>query len=216
MSGDEGHSIHRRLAQQARPYWLHLTGVFLLSLLSSPFALLSPLPLKIAVASVLDHRPLPWLLETWLPHGLTQSPAGPLALAVGLLVGVAVLTQVRDFGNGLLTAYTGEKLLRSFRAQLFRHVQRLSFSYHDSKGTADSTYRIQYDAASVQNIVVEGVVPFITSAVTFLSMIYVTARINWQLAIVALAVSPAIFLVSRTYRHRMRRQSREVKKMESS
>src|SRR5207245_10345181 len=118
--------------------------------------------------------------------------------------------------RSLLTAYTGEKLLRGFRAQLFRHVQRLSFSYHDSKGTADSTYRIQYDAASVQNIVVEGVVPFITSAVTFLSMIYVTARINWQLAIVALAVSPAIFLVSRTYRHRMRRQSREVKKMESS
>src|SRR6266536_591621 len=57
---------------------------------------------------------------------------------------------------------------------------------------------------------------FTASAITFLSMIYVTARINWQLAVVALAVSPAIFLVSRTYRRRMRRQSREVKKMESS
>jgi len=216
MSGDMRRSLYWRLAQQARPYWLHLCGVFLLSLLSSPFALLSPLPLKIAVDSVLDHRPLPWFLETWLPHGLTQSSTGLLALAVGLLVGVAVLTQFRDFANGLLTSYTGEKLLRSFRAELFRHVQQLSFSYHDTKGTADSTYRIQYDATSVQKIIVEGVVPFITSAVTFLSMIYVTARINWQLAIVALAVSPAIFLVSRTYRRQMRRQSREVKKMESS
>src|SRR5213078_2592902 len=80
----------------------------------------------------------------------------------------------------------------------------------------DSTYRIQYDATSVQNIVVEGVIPFITSAVTFLTMIYVTTRINWQLAAVALAVSPLIFLVSRTYRRRLRRQSREVKKLESS
>src|SRR6266536_3217221 len=57
---------------------------------------------------------------------------------------------------------------------------------------------------------------FTASAITFLSMIYVTARINWQLAVVALAVSPAIFLVSRTYRRRMRRQAREVKKLESS
>jgi len=216
MSGDKRRSLSWRLAQQARPYWLHLSGVFLLSLLSSPFALLSPLPLKIAVDSVLDHRPLPWFLETWLPRGLTQSPTGLLALAVGLLVGVAVLTQLRDFANALLTSYTGEKLLRGFRAQLFRHVQQLSFSYHDTKGTADSTYRIQYDATSVQKIIVDGVVPFITSAVTFLSMIYVTTRINWQLAIVALAVSPAIFVVSRTYRPRMRGQSREARKMESS
>jgi ATP-binding cassette, subfamily B, bacterial len=216
MNANQPKSLHGRLVQQARPYWLHLTGIFLLSLLSSPFALVAPLPLKIAVDNVLDHRPLPQFLNAWLPQDLAQSPTGLLVLAIGLLVGVAVLTQLRDFANALLTAYTGEKLLRNFRAQLFRHVQRLSFSYHDRKGTADSTYRIQYDAAAVQNIVVEGVVPFITSAITFLTMIYVTARINWRLAIVALTVAPAIFLVSRTYRRRMRRQSREVKKMESS
>ena len=216
MNGDKGHSLHWRLAQQARPYWLHLIGIFLLSLLSSPFALLGPLPLKIAVDNVVDDRPLPPFLHFWLPQAVTQSSTGLLALAVGLLIAVALLTQLRDFVNALLTAYTGEKLLRAFRAQLFRHVQQLSFSYHDSKGTADSTYRIQYDAAAVQNIIVEGVIPFITSAVTFLTMIYVTTRINWQLAIVALAVSPAIFLVSRTYRRRLRRQAREVKKMESS
>src|SRR5712671_6398270 len=100
MSGDRGHSLQWRLAQEARPYWLHLTGIFLLSLLSSPFALFSPLPLKIAVDSVLDHRPLPRFLQAWLPQGVTESPTGLLVLAVGLLVGVAVLTQVRDFANG--------------------------------------------------------------------------------------------------------------------
>src|SRR5947208_11495837 len=191
MNGHKGQSPQWRLAQLARPYWPHLTGIFLLSLLSSPFALLGPLPLKIAVDSVLDHHPLPRFLGAWLPQRWTQSPTGLLTLAVGLLIGVALLTQLRDFANALLTAYTGEKFLRGFRAQLFRHLQRLSFSYHDNKGTADSTYRIQYDAAAVQNIVVEGVLPLITSAVTFLSMIYVPARINWQLAIVALPVSPA-------------------------
>src|SRR4026208_1684728 len=119
MNGDKGLALPGGLEQQARPYWPHLCGIFLLSFLSTPFALLSPLPLKIAVDSVLDSHPLPRFLNDRLPPGLPHSPTGLLFLAVGLLVGVAVLTQLRDFANALLTAYTGEKLLRSFRAQLF-------------------------------------------------------------------------------------------------
>jgi len=137
-------------------------------------------------------------------------------LTAGLLVLVALLTQLREFAASLLAAAAGERLLRGFRAKLFRHVQRLSLSYHDTQGTADSTYRIQYDAACVQNIAVDGLVPFISSAVTFLSMIGVTAWLNWRLALVGLVISPAIILVSRAYRRRLRRQSRDVKKMESS
>ena len=47
-------------------------------------------------------------------------------------------------------------------------------------------------------------------------MIYVTARIDWHLALVALAVSPILFLITGAYRQRLRSQSREVKKIESS
>src|SRR6266568_4828379 len=95
-AGSDGRSLFLRLWQQARPYWLHLTAIFLLSFLSSPFALLTPLPLKIAVDSVLGHHPLPRFLQAWLPAAVTQSPSGLLALALGLLIAVAVLTQFRD------------------------------------------------------------------------------------------------------------------------
>ena len=109
-----------------------------------------------------------------------------LLFVVALVITVALLGQLRDFANSLLTTYAGEKLLRGFRAQLFRHVQRLSLSYHDTQGTSDSIFRIQNDAAAVQRIAVDGVVPFITSALTFGTMICVMVSINWQLALVAL------------------------------
>src|SRR5213078_3746925 len=48
------------------------------------------------------------------------------------------------------------------------------------------------------------------------TMIVVTARLDWQLALVALAVSPPLFVLSRLYRPRMRRQHRHIKKLESS
>src|SRR3989454_6221058 len=63
---------------------------------------------------------------------------------------------------------------------------------------------------------VEGMIPFLSAAITLATMIVVMTRLDWQLALVALGVSPPLFLLSRLYRPRMRRQSRHVKKLESS
>jgi ATP-binding cassette subfamily B protein len=208
--------LYWRLWEEARPYSWHLAGLFGFSLLGTPVALLTPVPLQIAVDNIIGARPLPGLLAAWLPDSVQRSDAALLGFAVALMMAVALLGQLREFGSGLLTAYTSEALLRGFRAKLFRHVQRLSLSYHETQGSADSIYRIQNDATALQQIAVNGVVPFVTSTVTFASMVYVIARINWQLALVGLGVAPLIFIVSRTYRRRLRKQTREVKKMESA
>ncbi|PYP43370.1 MAG: hypothetical protein DMD50_17470, partial [Gemmatimonadetes bacterium] len=139
-----------------------------------------------------------------------------LLVAIGLLLGVAALTQLQALANRFMQAYVGERLVLGLRTQLVQHAQRLSLSYHDSKGSADSLYRIQQDAAVIDKIMVEGIIPFVAAAVTLVMMIVVTLRLDWQLALVALGVSPPLFVLSRLYRPRMRRQSRQVKKLESS
>jgi ATP-binding cassette subfamily B protein len=112
--------------------------------------------------------------------------------------------------------YAGEKLALDFRVQLFRHVQRLSLSYHDAKGTSDSIYRIQSDASAIRYIAIDGVIPFVTASVTLLSTLYIILQLDWQLTLVALTVSPVLFLLSQTYRRCFRRQWREIKQLESS
>jgi len=185
-------------------------------LLSSVFALLTPLPLKIAVDSVAGSHPLPGFLAAIVPAQVRQSQMGVLLVAAGLFVVVFVLKQLTEFGNLVLATYTGEKLLLGFRSRLFRHAERLSLAYHDSRGTADSAYRIQYDATAIQTIAVAGLIPFFTAAVTVAGMIYVTARIDWQLALVALTIAPVLFLVMRAYRKRLRTQWHDAKRLESS
>src|SRR2546430_7811425 len=78
------------------------------------------------------------------------SPDTTLLLAIGLLGAVAAIGQVQPLASTLLRAYVGERLVLGFRARLVDQVQRLSASYHDSRGTADSVYRIQQDAAAIQ------------------------------------------------------------------
>lgn len=205
--------LYGRLLRQARPYWPHMAGLFLISLLAT-LALPAPLPLKIVFDSVLDVLPLPGMLDTLLPAA-NRSPT-VLVLAAGLMVTVAVLTEIRHLGSEFLGTYVGERLRLGFRASLFRHVQRLSLSYHDTRGTADSSYRIEFDASSIKWVATYGVTPFVTAGFTLCGMILVTWRIDWQLALVALGISPVLFLITHTYSERLRAKWSEAKKLESS
>ena len=45
--------LYRRLLLEVRPYYTHIGAILLITLLSPPLALLIPLPLKIAVDSVI-------------------------------------------------------------------------------------------------------------------------------------------------------------------
>src|SRR5215211_3323917 len=208
--------VLRRLLEEARPFWSHLSVILLLGVLSSPIALLTPVPLKIAVDSVIGSLPLPAAMEQLVPEAATRSKLGILLLAAALLVGVALLGQVRALGAGLINTYTNERLVLGFRARLFRHLQRLSFVHHDSKGTSDSLYRIQYDATCIQYILVDGALPSFAASVKLVAMIAVAAGIDWQLALIAMAVAPIIYVVNRAYRPPLRRQSREVKALETA
>src|SRR5712691_6992972 len=209
-------AIYRRLLRQAQPYWLHIVSIFLISLLAAPLALLNPLPLKIAVDNVLGSEPIPGFLETLLPADATHSSTAILFFALGLLLVVAILNQLQVLAEWLLQTYTGEKLVLDFRARLFHHVQRISLSYHDYRGTADSLYRIQNDAPAIQEIAIYGLIPLVTSAITLSAMIFVTARIDWQLALVAMTVVPLYLILVLLYRQPLRSRWREVTSLESS
>ena len=207
--------LYKRLLLQARPYRLHIAGIMVLNLVLITLTLLTPLPLKIAVDGAIGSQPLPRFLDIVTRDVFSHSPTSVLLLAICLLVIITLLLYLRGFGSSLLETYTGEKLVLSFRAELFRYVQRLSLSYHDKTGTSDSTYRIQYDAPSIQWVAVQGIIPFITSLFSLVGMIYVTALIDLQLATVALAVSPVLFLITQVFRHRIRREWSSIKKVET-
>src|SRR5207302_9061138 len=144
-------------------------------------ALLAPLPIKIVVDSVLGARPLPTFVTTGLPTGWTRTPAAVLLVAIGLLLAVVALTALQNLASTLLRAWVGERLVLDFRSRLVDRIQRLSPSYHETRGSADAIYRIQYDAPAIQNLLVEGVIPAVSAAFTIVTMIAVTARLDGRL-----------------------------------
>ncbi|MGD9853733.1 MAG: ABC transporter ATP-binding protein [Planctomycetaceae bacterium] len=208
--------LYGRLLGQARPYWVHLLGIGLLSLSSIPLALMMPLPLKIAVDNVIGSAPLPRPLTALVPVSIAASQAGVLLLAVTLVVLIALASQLQGMASAMLSIYTSQKLTLSFRERLFPHVQRLSPAFHDARGTSDSIYRILYDTAAVPAIVIDGVVPFATAGLTLVAMLLVTAQLNWRLALVALIVFPLLLLIAWPFSRRLRRQWEQGTQLASS
>ncbi|HET7748908.1 MAG TPA: ABC transporter ATP-binding protein [Terriglobales bacterium] len=203
-----------RVLRQSRRCWPHLAGIAALSLLSMPLTLLYPLPLKIAVDSVLGQQSLPDVLVHFLPPMHPGSVA--IGFAVALLLVIALLANLQGLASWYLQTYTGEKLVWDFRAELLNHVQRLPLAFHDRYGPTDSVYRIQHDAPAIQYVAIQGVVPLITAAFTLIGMVYVCARIDSHLALVALAISPVLFALSLACSRLVRRRSQEIKELDST
>src|SRR5512133_296320 len=175
-----------RLTGEVLPYWRSVLVIFVVNLLAIPLALLTPVPLKIAVDNVLGDKPLPRYLDVLLPDAVAGTNLRLLLAAAVLQVLVVVLAQLQQMSSYVLRVRSGEILTQAVREKLFGHAQRLSLLRHDARGSSDSVYRIQYDAAELQKVTIDGVLTTTTAAITLGVTIVVVCRLDWQLAAVGL------------------------------
>jgi ATP-binding cassette subfamily B protein len=185
-----------------------------LSVLSLPLTLLYPLPLKIVVDSVLGTQPLSGWLVKAVP--ILRARGTSLEAAIAVLLGIALLVSAQGLLAWWLQTYTGEKLVWDFRARLLDHTQRLPLVFHDRYGATDSVYRIQHDAPAIQYVTIQGLVPLMTAVITLTGMIVVTARMDFLLSLVALAITPVLFLLSLGCSRIVRLRSETIKDLDSS
>jgi ATP-binding cassette subfamily B protein len=205
-----------RVMLLARSYWLLILVFFIVSMLATPLALLAPVPLSIVADVLVNKDAVPAFLSPLVPDAVSSSETRLIAFAAILFVVIALLRQTQELARVLLYTYIGERLTLKFRAQLFAQVQRISLVYHDSQGTADSVYRIQYDAMAIQSLAIDGLIPFLAATFTLVAMIYIILAIDWQLGVAALAAAPVLLLLTRVYQTRLRQRARTVKRLESS
>src|SRR5437762_1020881 len=149
MAGNTSLVLFRRLFRQARPYWPHLGALFIVSVLGSPLALLAPLPLKIIVDSLIGTRPLPRFLDRLVPDSISGSPTALAALAIGLLVGVALLGQLQRLTRTGLRAYIEQRVAAEFRVRFFRRARHDLLARRDAGRAQESPRPIGRDGAAV-------------------------------------------------------------------
>ena len=162
-------SVFRRSMRQVGSHWPHLLALFFVSVLAVPLTLLLPIPLKIAVDNVINKQPLPGWLDAILPAATTTSHL--LTIAAILQVLIVLMRETQVLVTNIYQSWVGENLTLRFRGKLLAHTQRVAFAFHDTRGTADSIYRIQYDAKAIENVAVYTLIPVAVATLTFCAMV---------------------------------------------
>jgi ATP-binding cassette, subfamily B, bacterial len=205
-----------RVYGYSRKFIPHMFGILFLTLLSTPLVLLNPVPLTIVIDSVFGDKPLPPILTQLFPTSLEYNFETMLFIAVSLLIAIAFVKSIQGLLLWLLHSYAGEKLVLSFRNILFGHIQRMSLTYHDQVGISDSIYRIQYDAASIKDLVLNALSPLLTALFTVFGMLYIMVALQWQLAVIAIAVIPFLYFFTNYSSNKLKENWLNVKESESA
>lgn len=151
-------------------------------------------------------------IATLPPNATTADYLQGLALLVALIAGIFVVSAVLSGFQFYCMTYMGQNVLRTLREQVFAHIHRLSFGYYSKHEAGDVMSRITSDADTVQQAigfplvgVVQGVLLIVWIAYTMLSQSLV-------LALVALSVTPFMFVTTSWLSARARSEFRQVRR----
>ena len=146
-------------------------------------------------------------LYDMLPNQLYKTFFTVMAVVVAFYV-------LRSFLNYVISYYGhtfGIRVEADIRADLFRHMQELSFDYYDRNRTPQLMSRLTTDLFELTEFAHHGPEDLLTSVLTIVGALVVMASIQWRLAVVVLMMVPIFLIVVASMRKRMSSASREVK-----
>lgn len=205
--------LHHFWPETRKHYWL-IFGSSLALLLEVLFRLLEPWPLKIVFDRVI-HR----------MHGANGYKVAfvdifdPVTLLTAMAVLTVLFTALRalaGYWNTVGFAKIGNRVLANVRAQLYRHLQYLSLSFHAKARAGDLVVRVINDISLLQDVVVTAVLPMLGKTLSLAGMIGLMFWLNWHLALAALAVFPLFWLRTITMGRKINEVARVQRKREGA
>jgi ATP-binding cassette subfamily B protein len=188
-----------RLDRVLRRFWPQLarqrglvSGSVAALLIGTLLKLLEPWPLKIVFDRILygnDYRAAKW---TFIPGIEQVTGTGLIAAAAIAVVVITALRAGAEYLNRIWFAIIGNRVLRVVRDQLYRHLQRLSLSFHTSARTGDLTVRVVGDVNMMRDAAVTAVLPLVANSLVLIGIWTVMIVMQWQLALLALATVPLL------------------------
>lgn len=133
---------------------------------------------------------VPKLLGWAIDFGITQGNPGLLLQIAGLLLALTLARGIFFFGQNYFSEVASQGVSYDVRNQLYRHWQRLSFSYHDHAQTGQLMTRALSDVEMLRFFTGRGVLNLVMILVMFVGTAALLFAMNWKLALASLAMSP--------------------------
>jgi ATP-binding cassette subfamily B protein len=152
----------------------------------------------------------PLLIGRAIDEGIGPRQLEVIFVVVGWLVGLALARALFTFLQGYLAERASQGVAYDLRDALFERIERLSFSYYDRVQTGQLVTRLTSDVEQIRTFAGSGVVQLANAVVMLIGTTVVLLYLDWQLALVALAIVPIIAVLLVRFVGRIRPLFREV------
>jgi len=168
----------RRALWYLRAYWRDAFGALFALIMVSAANLVAPQMIRLAIDS-----------------GIAHHRQRAVILAVVGLIAVAVVRGLFNFMQGFLAERASQGVAYDLRNALFAQIERLSFSYYDRVEAGQLLTRVTNDVEQIRAFAGSGVVQLASAFVMLIGSTVLLLLLNWQLALVALATIPPLFVL---------------------
>src|SRR6185503_18247765 len=163
-----------------RPYHRRLAAVLFLILVSAALGMVSP-----------------FLLRAVLDDAIPDNDTRLLAALVAGMIAIAIATGALGVAQTLLSNTVGQRVMHDLRAQVYRHLQRLSLAFFTKTRTGEIQSRIANDIGGVQNVVTSTATSIVSNVTTVIATVVAMMLLDWRLALFSLGLTPFFVLLAR-------------------
>ncbi|OOC60938.1 ABC transporter ATP-binding protein [Paenibacillus ihbetae] len=174
-----------------------------------------PLVGLMMIIGTITKLAIPFLTSQAIDHAIEPENGSPsLTLLYQITVAVLAMYVIQWIAGIFRIKYTniiGQRVIYDLRADLFRHIQRLSFNFFDKRPAGSVLVRVTNDVNSLQDLFTNGVVNLIIDCVQLVGIVVILLVINWKLGLAVIVTVPIMFFISTKLRVRIRRAWQDVR-----
>lgn len=148
----------------------------------------------------------PYLMKLGIDKYIAEGDWENLFLLGGIMILINVVAVVCSRLRMLIMGRVSNSILLTIRQQLYSHIQKLSFSFFDSRPAGKILARIIGDVNSLNDVFANSVTSLIPELVKIAAVVVIMMVMNYRLGLVALATLPfmlvTFFFISTVSRKR--------------
>lgn len=160
--------------------------------------------LVLIFATALAELAGPYLTKLAIDNAIVPGKPGNLPPIIAAYIVSLLFAFVFRYLQNYIMQVIGQNVMFDIRRQIFSHLQNQSLGYFDRNPVGRLISRLTSDVDALNEFIGSGVVTVAGDVVILLGVIVVMLLLNWQLALVSLAVLPVIGFVSYKFQALMR------------
>jgi ATP-binding cassette subfamily B protein len=177
----------------AKPYWKQLTVAYA--------GLLLAMGLDLVV---------PWILQQAIDIGVTGERPRFMVTAGLMVLGIGVFKALFAFGQRYFSQWLAWRVAYDLKNRLYRHIEYLSFAFHDNSQTGQLMTRCTGDVNAVQRFASVGLLEVVRISVMSIATVTILLIQNARLALIALAPLPVLFALAIRFGKLVRGKFRQI------